>query len=60
MPNNKPRRRSKIDDGAMTMTLEQYKAAQAARDIEALRRTGTDISAHTSAPERTQNQSSGE
>lgn len=38
-------------DNSQTITLDQYKAAQAAKDMNTLRSTGTDMSAHASQPE---------
>ena len=38
-------------DNSHTITLEEYRAAQAAKDLSVLRRTGTDMSAHTSMPD---------
>lgn len=38
-------------DNSHTITLEQYRAAQAAKDLRVLRATGTDMSAHTPMPE---------
>lgn len=43
-----PRRSS---DNAHTITLEEYRAAASKGDLSVLRRTGTDMSAHTSQPE---------
>lgn len=40
-------RKTRDSGGPQTITLEEYKAALAAKDLDALRRTGTDMSAHT-------------
>ncbi len=45
-----PARKPRSSGGPQTITLEQYRAALAAKDLDALRRTGTDMSAHVSQP----------
>ncbi len=39
-------RKTRPSEGSQTITLEQYKAALEAKDLDTLRRTGTDMAAH--------------